>query len=212
MYFALPCDALLVSPPANLAAGNTNIRNKDKQNLSSKQIPAESETRHVQGVLLLAQLCSHLSRKDNRTTSNTRASQLAAWACLLVTVLSLYRLISCHDGISGFTNLQMCTVSAFDPDFSCKLVLQKIQAYTDPYLPTHRFKMRYANRNFKTPKAHQSPQTKGIATRSGGSAKSDVCRCQICDVAWGLSRRTSPDLVPAVVLARSKHRRWKPQC
>ena len=153
MYFALPCDALLVSPPANLAAGNTNIRNKDKQNLSSKQIPAESETRHVQGVLLLAQLCSHLSRKDNRTTSNTRASQPAAWACLLVTVLSLYRLISCHDGISGFTNLQMCTVSAFDPDFSCKLVLQKIQAYTDPYLPTHRFKMRYANRNFKTPKA-----------------------------------------------------------
>lgn len=65
MYFALPCDALLLSPPANLAAGNTNIRNKDKQNLSSKQIPAESQ-RHVQGVLL-AQLCSHLSRKDNQT-------------------------------------------------------------------------------------------------------------------------------------------------
>ena len=28
MYFALPCDALLVSPPANLAAGNTNIQTK----------------------------------------------------------------------------------------------------------------------------------------------------------------------------------------
>lgn len=52
------------------------------------------------------------------------------------------RLISCHDGMSGFTKLQMCTVSAFDPDFSCKLVLQKIQAYTNLYLPTHRFKMR----------------------------------------------------------------------
>ena len=49
------------SPPANLAAGNTNIRNKDKQSLSSKQIPDESETMHVQGLLLLAQLCSHLS-------------------------------------------------------------------------------------------------------------------------------------------------------
>ena len=143
MYFALPCDALLVSPPANLAAGNTNIRNKDKQNLSSKQIPAESE-RHVQGVLLLAQLCSHLSPMKGQP-DNLKHQGLSAGSLGLPlghSSVTWTSLISCHDGISGFTNIQMCTVSAFDPDFSCKLVLQTMQAYTDPYLPTHRFKMR----------------------------------------------------------------------